>query len=104
MTLFLGLAFLGSQLLSLRELMQQGFYLRYNPHSSLFYVVTGAHGLHLLGGMLALSFLVFRCALHAKNLGREARSHGALVSVTVLYWHFLDGLWVSLFALLVLWR
>ncbi len=58
-----GLAFLASQVLALRELVNQGIYLRHNPHSSLFYVLTGAHGLHLLGGIAALCYLLVSATL-----------------------------------------
>ena len=59
-TLGIAVAFLASQIFALQELAGQGIYLRQNPHSSLFYVLTGAHGLHLLGGMAALCFLLLR--------------------------------------------
>jgi cytochrome c oxidase subunit III len=94
-TFFLGVGFLISQLLALRQLIEQGIYLRHNPHSSLFYVVTGAHALHLLGGMAALFYLVVRASLRLDH-GRT------FMSVTMLYWHFLDVLWVVLFSLLLI--
>ena len=62
LTVAMGLAFLVTQVLALRELASQGIYLRHNPHSSLFYVLTGAHGLHLLGGIAALTFLLVKAA------------------------------------------
>ena len=94
-TVCFGLAFLFSQLLALQELVEQGIYLRGNPHSSLFYVVTGAHGIHLLGGIAALCFLLIRRA----DFGRQ-RSRTA---VSALYWHFLTVLWVGLFLCLLMW-
>jgi len=62
-TVAIGLAFLASQVFALRELAGQGIYLGHNPHSSLFYVLTGAHGIHLLGGMAALSYLLIKAAV-----------------------------------------
>ena len=103
-TFFLGAGFLMCQLLALRQLIAQGIYLRYNPHSSLFYVVTGAHGLHLLGGMIALFYLVIRASLATQNVRLELGRQRTLLSVSALYWHFLDALWVGLFALLLLSR
>lgn len=94
-TVAIGVAFLVSQLLALRELVAQGIYLRHNPHSSLFYVVTGAHGLHLLGGMAALSYLLLR---HFDFTRRRSRT-----AATALYWHFLSLLWLALFVGLLLW-
>jgi cytochrome c oxidase subunit III len=103
-TFFLGLGFLISQLLSLRQLIAQGIYLRRNPHSSLFYLVTGAHGLHLLGGMIALFYLIVRASLATGDVRAELGRQRTLMSVSTLYWHFLDALWVALFILLFVWR
>jgi cytochrome c oxidase subunit 3 len=94
-TLGLGLAFLASQILALHELVGQGIYLRHNPHSSLFYVVSGLHGLHLLGGMTALCYLLLRASLRPRQRSRLA--------VSALYWHFLSVLWLALFLCLLLW-
>lgn len=99
----LGLGFLTAQLLAWRQLVAQGIYLASNPHSSFFYVLTGMHGIHLLGGILGLCYLLFRT--WNKLPGREAiikRRRAA--GVIGLYWHFMDGLWVYLFLLLFLWR
>ena len=103
-TFFLGFGFLISQLLSLRQLVGQGIYLRHNPHSSLFYVVTGAHGLHLLGGMATLFYLVVRASLGTANVRIELSRQCTVMNVSTLYWHFLDALWVGLFTMLLLWR
>jgi cytochrome c oxidase subunit 3 len=90
-----GLAFLLSQILALRELVDQGIFLQRNPHSSLLYVVTGAHGLHLLGGIAGLCFLLLSRYDSARLRARTA--------VSALYWHFLSVLWVGLFLGLLLW-
>lgn len=103
-TFTLGLAFIVSQLLALRQLLDQGIYLRHNPHSSLFYVVTGAHALHLLGGMTALLYLLIRASLAMRDVRQELGRQRTLVRVSTLYWHFLDGLWILLFALLLIWN
>ena len=100
----LGLAFIVSQLLALRQLLGQGIYLRHNPHSSLFYVVTGAHALHLMGGMAALFYLLIRASLAMRDTRLELARQNTLVRVSTLYWHFLDALWVLLFAMLLLWK
>ncbi len=103
-TFSLGLAFIVSQLLALRQLLGAGIYLRYNPHSSLFYVVTGAHALHLLGGMAALFYLLIRASMAMSDVRLELGRQQTLVRVSTLYWHFLDGLWIVLFALLLIWK
>ncbi len=101
LTLLLGLAFLVTQLLAWRDLRAQGVYLSGNPHSSFFYLFTGVHGVHLLGGVLALLFLVFR--MRVKKKADPLRT-AASTSVVSRYWHTMDGLWLWLFLLLLIWR
>jgi cytochrome c oxidase subunit 3 len=102
-TVVLGLAFLASQILAWRQLVAQGIYISSNPHSSFFYVLTGAHGLHLLGGILGLDFLLLRSwrKRREENAGERRQ---AIAGAVALYWHFMDGLWIYLFLLLFLWR
>src|SRR6266853_7054298 len=88
-TLVIAAAFLASQIFALQELAGQGIYLRRNPHSSLFYVITGAHGLHLLGGVAALCYLLLRASQRPRQRSR--------IAVLALYWHFLSVLWLGLF-------
>jgi cytochrome c oxidase subunit 3 len=103
LTVLLGLGFLGTQLLAWRQLVAQGVYLASNPHSSFFYLFTGVHGLHLLGGILALDFLLLRSRRKGGDAQTSARRMAGADAVAV-YWHFMDGLWVYLFVLLFLWR
>ena len=67
--MLLGLGFLVSQLIAWRQLAAQGIYLASNPHSSFFYLLTGAHAVHSLGGLLALDFSVaaFAAALDERR-------------------------------------
>src|SRR5712691_8540738 len=94
-TVFIGLAFLACQLFALRELMAQGIYLRRNPHSSLFYVVTGAHGIHLLGGMAALCYLLIRASARPDVVRLDVLRQRTRVEICALYWHFLTVLWIG---------
>jgi cytochrome c oxidase subunit 3 len=98
-TLLLGVVFLAGQLLAWRQLAAQGIFLGTSPHGSFFYLLTGTHGLHLLGGIIALTYVVF-----GSWRLRYTRRHHIAVDLTALYWHFMDGLWVYLFVLLFLWR
>ena len=102
-TLGIGLAFLASQVLALGQLAEQGMYLRHNPHSSLFYVVTGAHGIHLLGGMGALCYLLLRASLRPESVLFDYNRQRTRAAVSALYWHFLSVLWLGLFVALLLW-
>jgi cytochrome c oxidase subunit 3 len=102
-TVALGLAFLASQLLAWRQLVRQGVYMASNPYNSFFYLFTAAHGLHLLGGILALGYLALRTTKKRATVEGELRRVGAADAATI-YWHFMDGLWVALFMLLFLWK
>lgn len=90
----LGMVFLLGQLAAWRELVSAGFYVATNQASSFFYIFTALHGLHLLGGICALLYVSFR----KFELTRVPRSIAA--EVASYYWHFMDGLWVFLLALL----
>ncbi len=104
-SLFLGFGFLATQLFAWRQLAGQGIYLASNPHSSFFYLLTGLHGLHLLGGIVGLSFLLWRASRVMRDTNKQATlKRRAAADAVGIYWHFMDGLWVYLFALLFLWR
>jgi cytochrome c oxidase subunit 3 len=89
-TAALGLAFLAAQLDAWRELVKQGAYMMDNPHGAFFYIFTGLHAAHLLGGLIALFVLILR---------RQKRRR-EVMDVAAYYWHFLGVLWVILFAVL----
>ncbi|MCA1591942.1 MAG: cytochrome c oxidase subunit 3, partial [Acidobacteria bacterium] len=103
-TLLLGLGFLASQLMAWRQFVAQGLYIASNPHSSFFYVLTGLHGLHLLGGILALCYLILFAWRKQRPQPAESVRRHVYTDMVALYWHFMDALWVFLFLLLFLWR
>jgi cytochrome c oxidase subunit 3 len=92
-TLALGLIFVGGQYAAWSQLSRQGLYLATNPSSSFFYVFTGAHALHVLGGLGGLVLVIYR--LHKTVLRRST------LDIASRYWHFMDVLW--LYLLLLLW-
>ncbi|MGB7624597.1 MAG: heme-copper oxidase subunit III [Terriglobia bacterium] len=98
-TTLLGVTFLVGQYMAWAQLAARGVFLGTNPHSSFFYVLTATHAVHLLGGVLALGY-VMQGSLHQKYTSRSCTA----VEVTAVYWHFMDGLWIYLFLLLFLWR
>ncbi len=102
LTCFLGLIFLTAQLFGWRELAAQGVYFAGHPHSSFFYFFTGVHGVHLLGGIIALFYLLRK----ATGNGEQLLFEKALVSAAVvsLYWHTMDVIWIWLFLLLLIWK
>ncbi len=99
LTVILGLGFLASQLLAWRQLVRQGVYVASNPHSSFFYLLTAAHGVHLLGGLAALAYLSLRSRAAQENQAAVTKAQASADAVT-LYWHFMDVLWIYLFVLL----
>jgi len=99
----LGVTFVVSQYLAWRALARQGVYVSSNPHSSFFYLFTGAHGVHVLGGIIALTYLLVRTRKKRNTVIGELKRVGA-ADAAAIYWHFMDGLWICLFLLLFFWR
>jgi cytochrome c oxidase subunit 3 len=102
LTLLLGIAFVFSQIQGWQQLFAAGAFMAGNPHSSFYYLFTGAHGVHLLGGLTALTYLGLRSGQILTGEAREKRA--AAIDAVALYWHFMDGLWVGIFLLLWLWK
>jgi cytochrome c oxidase subunit III len=95
LTVLLGVCFLTGQWLAWRELAGRGYYVATSPSSSFVYLLTGAHAIHLMGGILVL--LV---SGGAALLQRPAGTRRILVDVTAWYWHFMALLWVYILCLL----
>lgn len=95
-TTLLGGLFLVGQVWIWRQLAADGIYLSSNPSSSFFYLLTAAHGVHLLGGVTALLWLTWK--LWRGLLTRTA------AGVMSIYWHFMDALWIYLLLLLLFWQ
>ncbi len=98
-TFVLGLAFLWMQVEGWKDLVAQNIYFVGNPSGSFFYVFTLLHGVHLVTGLIVLcaTFIsAMRLKVHAKNLRR--------IEICTTYWHFLDILWIYLFAFLLYFR
>ena len=93
----LGVLFIMGQLAAWRQLVHAGVYLPSTLQSGFFYILTGLHGLHITGGVIALGFVMVKAA--RKRL--TAFNHQPL-KLCATYWHFMDGLWVYLFVLLLL--
>jgi cytochrome c oxidase subunit 3 len=94
LTTALGILFVAGQFIAWRQLAAQGVYLASRLASSFFYVFTALHAVHLLGGICALLYVRFR----QFETARVSRFVAA--EVASYYWHFMDGLWLFLLALL----
>lgn len=90
------LAFVAGQLLAWQRLAEAGYILATNPANAFFYLLTAVHGLHLLGGVVALA-RAGRRVLRGDPLGRVQLS----VELCAIYWHFLLLVWALLFAMLL---
>lgn len=94
-TLFLGLLFVGGQIVAWSQLRARGLYLASNPNSSFFYVLTAIHAMHVLGGLAGLVRVIFILRQPVFSLRRST------MDATSYYWHFMGVLW--LYVLLVIW-
>jgi cytochrome c oxidase subunit 3 len=98
-TLAAGLLFVLGQILGWRAWWSQGIRIDSTPHSSFFYLLTGAHAVHLSAGLLGLGAAALWPARAPGGLTR-----GVVARVTAIYWHFLGALWLGIFLVLNFWR
>lgn len=102
-TAALGASFVGMQVFEWSKLISEGVRPWENPwgapqFGSVFFMVTGFHGLHVTGGVIYLSIVARKVAKgHYDKKGYE------IVEITGLYWHFVDLVWVFIFAFFYLW-
>lgn len=95
----LALTFIAGQLWVWRDLVAHRYGVSGNPANSFFYLLTGLHALHLLGGVVAWMWLAPRRVTHVSHISHAVRARR--LSLTAQYWHFLFALWVVLFAAIV---
>jgi len=98
-TTILGASFLVGQFMGWVDLVNQRIYWVGNPSGSFVYVLSGLHGLHIIGGVAYLLIVLkstFQYKVHSKSLNQ--------IEMCVTYWHFLGGLWLYLFVFLLLTR
>lgn len=92
----LTVGFLAGQLVVWLQLNAAGYFMSTNAATAFFYLFTGVHGLHVLGGLVAWA----RAALRARH-GAEPQAVQLAIELCATYWHFLLAIWVVLYALLV---
>ena len=90
-TLLLGSMFIVLKLVEWSHLVAEGFTVG-TVQGSIFYVATGAHGLHVFVGLLIMLYLVFK----ADTIGYD-EDNGQGIEYFGLYWHFVDLAWVVIF-------
>ncbi|MFV0425756.1 MAG: heme-copper oxidase subunit III [Beutenbergiaceae bacterium] len=100
LTYLLGATFIAGQIWEYAELFGEGLTLQNSAYGSVFYIATGFHGLHVLGGLIGFLFVLARSFSTFKFGHREA-TQAVVVS---FYWHFVDAVWLVLFAVIYLLR
>jgi cytochrome c oxidase subunit 3 len=100
LTFLMGAVFIGGQALEYAELVHAGITISSSPYGSVFYLTTGFHGLHVFGGLVA-----FLLVLGRTFMARRFTHEQAVMSIVVsYYWHFVDVVWIALFATIYLLR
>ncbi len=103
LTAVLGAIFIASQLIAWLDLVNRGIYLAGNPYAGFFYIFTGVHAFHILGGIFAVGYLILKTENETKS-GDELFKRQTHAKVTTWYWHTMGGLWFILFFILGFWK
>ncbi|HEX3732509.1 MAG TPA: heme-copper oxidase subunit III [Mycobacteriales bacterium] len=99
-TFVMGLVFVLGQANEFRNLVtHEGLSISTNGYGSVFYLTTGFHGLHVIGGLIAFIFIMIR-----STMGRFTPAQATSAIVVSYYWHFVDIVWIGLFATIYLIR
>ena len=96
-TFVMGLIFVLGQLYEYRTLIGEGVKINADGYGSMFYLTTGFHGLHVTGGLIAFILFMIRT-----TLGRFTPAQATAAIVVSYYWHFVDLVWIALFAMIYL--
>jgi cytochrome c oxidase subunit III len=96
-TIVLGLGFLGGQVFEYLSLFREGFTISSGIYGSVFFTMTGLHGIHVTAGLAVLIFVLIR-----GFLGQFSSTNHFAVEGSVLYWHFVDVVWLALYGALYL--
>lgn len=97
-TFLMGAFFVGGQIAEYSALVSEGLTISSSPYGSAFYLTTGFHGLHVTGGLIAFLFVLAR-TYATKHFSHKQATSAIVVSY---YWHFVDVVWIGLFATIYL--
>jgi cytochrome c oxidase subunit 3 len=98
-TFVMGLIFVLGQAFEYVQLVEDGTSISSSTYGSVFYLTTGFHGLHVIGGLVAFVYLLIR-----STMGRFTPAQATAAIVVSYYWHFVDVVWIGLFATIYLIR
>ena len=90
--------FIAGQVYEYAMLVSEGLTLSTSGYSSVFYITTGFHGLHVTGGLIAFLIVMVRVS-KARRFTHQQATTAIVVSY---YWHFVDVVWIALFAAIYL--
>ncbi len=93
LTYIMGSVFVAGQIWEYAQLVSHGLTISSSPYGSAFFITTGFHGLHVVGGLIAMLFILAR-SFFAKKFGTHEATTAIVVSY---YWHFVDVVWIALF-------
>jgi len=102
-TTVLGAMFVSSQLLVWFELVKRGYYVQSNPYAAFFYIMTALHAVHVVGGIIALGYIVLR-SWEKTEFEEELAKRREISGAVGWYWHFMGGLWLVLLLMLGFWK
>ena len=94
LTYVMGAIFIGGQAFEYTELIHEGITIPHSAYGTMFYLTTGFHGLHVTGGLVAFLFVLGRTFVARKFTHEQA----VTAIVVSYYWHFVDIVWIALFA------
>ncbi|WP_415647764.1 cytochrome c oxidase subunit 3 [Stackebrandtia soli] len=95
LTFVMGLIFVLGQANEYRTLVSEGLTISTDGYGSMFYLTTGFHGLHVAGGLVAFVIYLIRT-----TMGRFTPAQATSAIVVSYYWHFVDVVWIALFAMI----
>ena len=95
LTFVMGLIFVLGQANEYSNLVKEGVRLNGDGYGSMFYLTTGFHGLHVTGGLIAFIMYLIRT-----TMGRFTPAQATAAIVVSYYWHFVDVVWIALFAMI----
>ncbi len=98
LTYLMGSIFIAGQAIEYATLIQEGITIPDSAYGTMFYLTTGFHGIHVTGGLIAFLFVLGRTYLARKFTHEQAVS----AIVVSYYWHFVDVVWIGLFATIYL--
>ncbi|MFP5020601.1 aa3-type cytochrome oxidase subunit III [Pseudonocardia phyllosphaerae] len=95
LTLLMGTFFVIGQANEYRHLIEGGTTMASSTYGTVFYMATGFHGLHVVGGLVAFVYLLIRT-----TLSKFTPAQATAAIVVSYYWHFVDVVWIGLFAVI----